>query len=176
MHRLPARQRAETQATVTRPPPTRPHPIPPWLISGLTVAADQLSKRLVITRLDVGESLPLISPILHLTYVQNTGAAFGLFKGQQALFVALSLLVIAWVAWELWRVRAMEATARWGCALLLGGSAGNLIDRLRWGYVVDFIDLRVWPVFNVGDSAITIGVALLIWHSLFTARGRDHRA
>ena len=118
------------------------------------------------------ESRPLISPVLHLTYVQNTGAAFGLFKGQQALFVGLSLLVIVWIAWELLAKPSMPDMLIWGCALILGGATGNLIDRVRVGYVVDFIDLRVWPVFNIGDSAITIGVALLIWHAVWPSRKR----
>jgi len=138
----------------------------PWLISGLTLAADQLTKALLVASFARGESLPLLPPILHLTYVQNTGAAFGLFKGQQPLFVILSCLVIGVIIWELRTKRAHDAATLWGCGLALGGAVGNLIDRLRLGYVIDFIDLRVWPVFNLGDSAITIGVALLIWQSL----------
>lgn len=117
-----------------------------------------------------GESLPLIPSVFHLTYVQNRGAAFGLFQGQQVLFIVLALLVIAWLVRELAVESSASPVARWGCALVLGGAAGNLLDRLRFGYVVDFIDLRVWPVFNVGDSAITIGVSLLVWHSLMRER------
>jgi signal peptidase II len=138
----------------------------PALISGLTLVADQLTKYLVVTSFNPGDSLPLLPHILHLTYVQNTGAAFGLFKGQQALFIGLSLLVIAWIVWELLTKPSMDSVLVGGCALVLGGSAGNLIDRLTLGYVVDFIDVRVWPVFNAGDSAITIGVVLLIWRTL----------
>lgn len=142
----------------------------------MTLVIDQLSKFLIITRCIPGESIPLVPSILHLTYVQNTGAAFGLLKGQQVFFVAFSLVVIAWILWEFFTKPARKALILWGYALVLGGAIGNLMDRLRFGYVVDFIDLRVWPVFNVGDSAITVGVTLFIWHSLFTARGRDHRA
>ena len=142
----------------------------PWLISGLTLASDQFTKHLVAASFSPGASLPLLPPLLHLTYVQNTGAAFGIFKGQQTLFVVISLLVIAWVVWELVTKPSMTRVTVWSYALILGGAVGNLIDRLRLGYVVDFIDLRVWPVFNVGDSAITIGVALLLLHTLFTWR------
>ena len=140
----------------------------PWVIGALTLGADQFTKHLLTRRFAPGESLPVIPPLLSLSYVQNTGAAFGLFRGQQALFVCISLLVIAWMVWELrgTPATAMAPAARWGCALVLGGAAGNLIDRLRFGYVVDFIDLHVWPVFNVGDSAITIGVTLLLLHHL----------
>ena len=135
----------------------------PWVISGLTLAADQLTKFLTVQSFAPGESLPLIPPILHLTYVQNTGAAFGMFKGQQALFVVASLVIIGWLARELLTKPSMAAATMWGCALVLGGAIGNFIDRVRLGYVVDFIDLRVWPVFNLADSAITIGVGLLLW-------------
>ena len=139
----------------------------PWLISFLTLIADQASKRLILTTFTPGESLPLLPGALHLTYVQNTGAAFGLFKGQQIVFIGVSLLVIVWVAREfLRRPGALTSSTLWGYALVLGGAAGNLIDRLRFGFVVDFIDVRIWPVFNIGDSAITIGVALLLWHAL----------
>lgn len=110
--------------------------------------------------------MPLIPPFLHLTYVQNTGAAFGLLKGQQAFFVIISLVIIGWISTQFLRQALTAPVQEWACALILGGAAGNLIDRLRWGHVVDFIDLRVWPVFNLGDSAITIGVALLLLKSL----------
>lgn len=121
---------------------------------------------LVVLLLDPGQSVPLIPRVLHLTYVQNTGAAFGLFKGAQWLFIGVSWLVIAYLGWRFWTGAVAPAIVVWGEALVLGGAVGNLLDRLRLGSVVDFIDVRVWPVFNVGDSAITIGVTLLLWHSL----------
>ena len=122
-----------------------------------------------------GEGLPLLPPVLHLTYVQNTGAAFGLFRGWAVMFVAASVLIIGWIARQLLRPSApWPRSVLWGYGLVLGGAVGNLLDRIRLGYVVDFLDLRVWPVFNVGDSAITIGVALLIWHGLIGPR-RDDR-
>ena len=139
----------------------------PWLISGLTLLADQLSKYAVAASLRPGEDLPLVPPVLHLTYVQNTGAAFGLFRGWAVLFMAASVVIIGWIARQLLRPAAPRSVpVLWGYGLVLGGAAGNLLDRVRLGYVVDFLDLRVWPVFNVGDSAITIGVTLLIWQSL----------
>lgn len=145
----------------------------PWLIASLTIVADQWMKRLVVTSLPLGQSLPFLPPLVQLTYIQNTGAAFGLFKGQHLLFLVFSLLVIVWIVWDLLTKPAMAATALWGCALVLGGAVGNLIDRVRLGYVIDFIDLRVWPVFNVGDSAITIGVTLLLLHSFFAGRRQE---
>ena len=139
----------------------------PWLISGLTFLTDQLSKYAVVSFLQPGQSLPLAPPVLHLTYVQNTGAAFGLFRGWAMLFVAASVVIIGWIVRQLLRPGSpWSVSVLWGYGLVLGGAAGNLLDRVRLGHVIDFLDLRVWPVFNVGDSAITVGVALLILHSL----------
>lgn len=145
----------------------------PWVISGVILLADRLTKALVLAQFRLGESHPLLPPVVYLTHVQNTGAAFGLFKHQRFIFIGVSVLVIGWLLRELF-VRPPRVTAlMWSYALVLGGTIGNLIDRVRFGYVVDFIDVRVWPfVFNVGDSAITIGVTLLVWHSLIATRGQ----
>ena len=162
---MPASERAEDQTL-------RSFRARPWLISGLTLAADQFTKWLVAGTFRPGQGLPILDPTLHLTYVQNTGAAFGLFKGQQALFIVCSVLIGAWIIKAFVAGASLSLIVEWSYALVLGGAIGNLIDRARLGYVIDFIDLRVWPVFNVGDSAITIGVTLLMWHSLFGARHR----
>ena len=139
------------------------------MISGSILIIDQLTKFIIAATFVPSESHPVLPPILHLTYVQNTGAAFGMLKGQQLIFIILSLVVIGWVGRELILHPRRSRIMQWGCALLLGGAAGNLIDRLRLGYVIDFLDFRIWPVFNVGDSAITIGVVLLMWHSMNNA-------
>ena len=163
MHQLPTDPRAEVQ-TLRRTPRRAIHR--PWLISGAVLFLDQLTKAFVQAAWVLGERHPFLPPVVSFTYVQNTGAAFGLFKGQQWLFVPVSVVVIGWLLRE-WRLAPVrEPVTRWAEALILGGTVGNLMDRLRFGYVVDFLDLRVWPVFNVGDSAITIGVALLIWRAL----------
>jgi len=138
----------------------------PWVISSLIVLADQLSKFAVRAGMSPAQSLPLIPNVFHLTYVQNTGAAFGLMKGQQVLFIIFSILVMGWII-QMWVTHPpRDRIHLWSWSLIFGGALGNLIDRLRLGYVVDFLDLRVWPVFNIGDSAITIGVGLLMWASL----------
>ena len=136
-----------------------------WLILGLILILDQGTKWLITTSFHLGQSVLLLPPFVALTLVHNTGAAFGLFKGLLLLLIVLSVVVVGWVGWEFIRHPAQPALIQWGCALVGGGALGNLIDRLRCGYVIDFIDLRVWPVFNVADSAITIGVGLLLWHT-----------
>jgi len=137
----------------------------PWFVVAVTVGGDQLAKHVVRASLDPTQSIPVIPSVLHLTYVQNTGAAFGIFQGYTGAFVLVSVGVAAWVFMELLHTRTHPWPSELGLALILSGAIGNLIDRLRFGYVVDFIDLRVWPVFNLADSAITIGVALLLWQA-----------
>ena len=146
------------------------------MISGLTVVADQLTKLLITNTLGPGEGWPLLAPLLSFTYVQNTGAAFGLFKGQQFTFIFVSIGVISWILGIVCTMAgALPLPVTWGLGLVFGGAVGNLIDRLRVGYVIDFIDLHVWPVFNIADAAITVGVALLILYSLAYPKGHDPR-
>lgn len=144
----------------------------PWIISFLVCIVDQATKWLIVRSLAPNQSLAVFSPFFHLTYVQNTGAAFGLFKGSQWLFLLCAVLVAAWIIRELLRGQTNAHLLTVSYALVLGGAVGNVIDRLRLNYVIDFLDFRVWPVFNVGDSAITVGVALLIGHTLFQKKTR----
>ena len=134
------------------------------------VLVDQLSKYLVVTRLREGQSCdlaPWLAPIFHITHVTNTGAAFGLFRGLGGLFVVVAVVVIAVILLYSHELSAGPRLTRVALGLQLGGAIGNnLVDRLRQGYVVDFIDLnfwplREWPVFNVADSSIVAGVIVL---------------
>ena len=142
----------------------------PWLVAALTVGCDQLAKLAIRTSLQPTQSVALIPSVLHLTYVQNTGAAFGLFQGYTGAFVLLSIVVAAWIGLELLRTRTRGWPTELALAWILGGAIVNLIDRLRFGYVIDFLDVRIWPVFNIADSAITIGVGLLLWQTLLAKR------
>ena len=126
---------------------------------------DQLTKHLIVSSLYVGQTIPIVRGIFHLTRVHNTGIAFGLFRNQAASLVAVSGLTIGFIVFHL-VVRNKQGKLKRGeffaLFLILAGALGNLIDRLRFGYVIDFLDFRVWPVFNVADSAITIGVGLIL--------------
>jgi len=122
---------------------------------------DQLTKFLVRKNFQLSESIPIIKNIFHLTYVTNTGSAFGLFKGINPFFILFSMIVIIAIFLYLKKITANEKLLQLAVGLLLGGTVGNLADRLIHGHVIDFIDFRVWPVFNLGDSAITIGVSIL---------------
>ena len=133
-----------------------------WGVAASIIVMDQWTKRLVTRALSPGQGVPVLPPLVQLTYVQNTGAAFGMLKGQQTLFIWLSVAVIGWILWQFAVRPPQSRTVSWSLGLVLGGAAGNLIDRLQLGYVIDFIALPVWPVFNVADSAITIGVFILL--------------
>jgi signal peptidase II len=109
------------------------------------------------------QSIPVIKNVFHITYVQNTGAAFSILKGKTFLFTVVSSIVIVIITLVLIKLPAKHKAFGIVMALILGGAMGNFIDRLRFGYVVDFLDFRVWPVFNIADCAIVIGVLILAY-------------
>jgi len=132
-------------------------------IVGIIVILDLLTKLLIRTTMHLGQSIPWIKNILHITYIQNTGAGFGILKGNTQLLIWLSVIVIGAIIYY-YNDISSEKKTQMGFALILGGTIGNLIDRISLGYVVDFIDFRIWPAFNVADSCITMGAILLVLH------------
>ncbi len=133
----------------------------------LLVAADQVSKQFILVRLPIGESLPILPGLFHLTTVHNTGIAFGLFQNDPRLLTLIISDCVLLLLLFSWRVVQEPLLERLAYGFILGGAVGNLIDRVRFGWVIDFLDLRIWPVFNVADSGITIGVILFAWKILF---------
>ena len=136
-------------------------------VAGGVVALDQLTKAIVASRMTLHDSIPVVDGYFALTYVRNTGAAFGIFAGRLLAFrVPFFLAVSAFaVALLLWFLRGVPAERRWvvtACGAVVGGAIGNMIDRLAYGEVIDFLDVFVgpyhWPAFNVADMAITLGV------------------
>ncbi len=127
----------------------------------LTLIIDQASKFFISRSLSLHESVPVIPGVFHLTLVHNRGAAFGMLKNQWFIFIGVSLAAIGYILVVLRRQSSLLQQA--ALSLVLAGAAGNLIDRVALGYVVDFLDFRVWPVFNAADSAICAGAGLLVW-------------
>ena len=121
---------------------------------------DQLSKVVILREMSFNQSIPVIPPIFHVTLVANTGIAFGLFKGKSEHFVLVGVAVLFWIYLFIRKHRLKDRWALAGLAMVSGGALGNMIDRIRYGYVVDFLDFRVWPVFNVADSCIFVGTIL----------------
>ena len=137
-----------------------------FLLGVAFLAIDQASKAWVRLTFAPGESHPLIDGLLHLTYVQNSGAAFGILQGRTELLVALTLALGVYALFRRAELRQAPWGMRLAYTLAISGAAGNLVDRIRLGWVTDFIDIRVWPVFNVADSQIVAGVILLGWYTL----------
>ena len=129
------------------------------------VAADQFTKYLTVAHIALGERVPFIPGLIRFTYVRNTGAAFSSFQGQQWLFALIFVIFTGLVIWE-YRKKAMPFSKleRWCIAAIYGGGLGNMIDRVRLGYVVDMIgpEFISFPVFNVADCFITCGCILLM--------------
>lgn len=132
---------------------------------------DQGVKALVVRLIPPGTSIPLVPGVLFLTHVRNSGVAFGLMSGTPpAIIVLVALTVVFLVTYNEGR-RQHGRWSRAAAGLLLGGAAGNLGDRIRLGYVVDYLDLRIWPVFNLADSAVVLGSAILLLAVLRRNRG-----
>jgi signal peptidase II len=132
-----------------------------FYIGILIVISDQITKFLITKYMVLHQSIPLIKNILHLTYIQNTGAGFGILKGSNTILIFTSLIIIGAILFNFKKI-IKEKPVHIPIALILGGAIGNLIDRILIGHVIDFMDFRIWPAFNVADSAITIGAVWLI--------------
>ena len=152
-----------------------------WLFSTALVitALDQVVKRVVVHTMQMGQSIDVLGSVVRLTRTSNTGGAFGLLRGRGNWFIVVSFvaaLAIAALSRQIARGRRVERLA---FGLILGGAVGNLIDRVRLGAVIDFIDIGGsgyrWPAFNVADSAITIGVTLLAVSLVFFGGACDGR-
>lgn len=131
-----------------------------FIIAAIILSADQLTKYLAVKNLFPQQSLPVIKDVFHFTLIYNRGAAFGLLKGQVYLFIFAAAAAVILIGSDLTKQKKISLySLSW--ALILAGAAGNLIDRVSHGYVIDFLDFRIWPVFNIADSAITIGAVLL---------------
>lgn len=140
------------------------------IISVLFLAADLITKYFVATNMTVGATIPLFKNIFHLTYVQNTGAAFSILAGQRLLLILMPALVIIFIAIYVLIKKPKNRLLMLSLSMIVSGGLGNLIDRIRFGYVIDFFDFRLinFPVFNVADIWVTLGAAIFIGLLLFT--------
>ena len=135
------------------------------------IALDQWSKWAIKTSFNLYQSEPVIQDLLHFTYVTNDGMAFGLsFPGGKHILLVMTILLTGFIIGFLWKEREGHPLVRYGLALILSGAIGNLIDRLLYGKVVDFLDFMIgdfhWYIFNVADSSVTLGMVLFIVHSI----------
>ncbi len=146
------------------------------LVSGIIIAADQITKFYIKTNFLFSETIVVIQNFFNLTYVLNPGGAFGIFAQQspeirKLIFLFMSSLVALFILWFYKKTAPGHVFLSYGLALIIGGAVGILIDRFSYGKVVDFLDFYLgsyhWPAFNVADSAISVGMVILVYHILF---------
>ena len=140
-----------------------------WLTVILVLIVDQFSKYLLQLNMSLYESIPIIPSVFYLTYIENPGAAFGIMAHYTSFFIITTFLVIG-ITLYFYRKIVKSTFMQLEIGMIIGGSLGNLLDRIRIGAVVDFLDFRIWPVFNFADTAIVIGVGLLIYDTLFNSK------
>ena len=143
------------------------------------VTLDQWSKWAIKTSFNLYQSKPVIQDLLHFTYVTNDGMAFGLsFPGGKQVLLIMTILLTGFIVGFLWKEKNGHPLIKYGLALILSGAIGNLIDRLLYGKVVDFLDLMIgnfhWYIFNIADSSVTIGMILFIIHSIYVEQKKTN--
>ena len=143
-----------------------------YFIALLVFLGDQATKWIVLTRMELGESIPLLEGVFHFTSHRNRGAAFGILQDQRWFFIIITLVVVGFIIFYLRKVGQDKRMLSYSLALILGGAVGNFLDRLLTGEVVDFLDFTLinFPIFNIADSAIVIGVGLYMLDTFFEMR------
>lgn len=145
-----------------------------YMISLIVILIDQITKWLVVTYMELGESIPLIENFLYLTSHRNKGAAWGILQGKMWFFYIVTTIVIIGIVMFIQRLKQHEKLVGWSLGLMLGGAIGNFIDRLFRKEVVDFINTYIFtydfPIFNIADSALVIGVGLFFIHTLIEGK------
>jgi len=146
-----------------------------YLIIGLTVIIDQISKIIIKESMYLGQSVKVVGNFLRLTYVENPGIAFGIRVSNPVIFTILSLLASIGIVFYIFYHRNGDNILKYSLSIILGGALGNLVDRLFFNKVVDFIDVGIgnvrWPVFNVADSAVVIGMFILFYAMIILEKG-----
>lgn len=156
------------------------------VLGGVLLVIDQWTKELIHSRFRVGESLTLIDPVLAFTYVRNKGAAFGILQTanpsfRDTFFMIIPVAAISVISYLYYKLEAGQRLQSLALSLILSGAVGNLIDRLRLGFVVDFVDVHWrevyhWPAFNVADSCIVVGVGILFLQSFLAPQPTPKKA
>jgi signal peptidase II len=148
-----------------------------FLIALIVFLIDQGTKYLIATRLEIAEQIPVIKDFFIITSHRNRGAAFGILEGQQWFFIVITVIVVAGIVWYLNKARKTRKLLPTALSLVLGGAVGNFLDRILNGEVVDFLMFNfgsyTFPIFNVADSCIVVGVALIILDTLLDVKGEQ---
>ena len=152
------------------------------IVTAVILVLDQATKLYIDATFKLHESVPVIRGLFHLTYVRNKGAAFGILADSAIripFFITVSLLALLAILWYMKKLAPDQKLTVFALSLVFAGALGNLVDRIRFGEVIDFLDVfwgrHHWPAFNVADSAITVGVGLLILDMWLYERNKKHR-
>lgn len=147
-----------------------------YLIIAAVILSDQVIKYIVSSNMQTGDTIPIIENIFHITYVSNTGAAFSLWEEQWSIIVAFPAIVLAsGMVILFFKRKSWSFPMNLAIAFICGGGTGNFIDRVSKGYVVDFFDFRIFPVFNIADIFICVGCGLMILEILVLERKRGSK-
>lgn len=149
-----------------------------FIIAAAVLVLDQLTKWLVVQYMEIGQTVPIIEDLFYLTSHRNAGAAFGILQNQRLFFIVVTSVVVVFLVYYLVKLKNQKRLLSFSLALILGGALGNLIDRLFLGAVVDFFDVKIplglftydFPIFNIADSALVIGVGLMLIDTLRDGR------
>lgn len=147
-----------------------------YLFALAVIILDQITKYLIVKNMQLGESIPLIPDVFHLTSHRNMGAAFGILQNQRLLFIVITVAVVIGIIVSLVRIGKSQPRVSLALSLVLGGAVGNFIDRASTGQVVDFLHFVLinFPIFNIADAAITVGVALMLLDVFFESKKKSH--
>ncbi|WP_202077035.1 signal peptidase II [Caldalkalibacillus salinus] len=146
-----------------------------FIIAAIVLGLDLWTKHLVMKHMEIAQSIPIIEDYFYLTSHRNAGAAFGILQNQRWFFILVTIIVVIGVIYYLIRYAKEKKLFSWALALVLGGAIGNFIDRVRFGEVIDFLDVKIrlgsfyyydYPIFNVADSALVVGVTLILLDTL----------
>jgi len=148
-----------------------------YILAIFVLTVDQLTKRAVATYMNMGQTIPLIPGVFHLTSHRNRGAAFGILQNQRVFLIVITIIVIIGIIVYLRKVYREKKFFSYGLSFVLGGTLGNFVDRAIKGEVVDMLDFRLidYPIFNMADCFIVIGVAIIFLHTFLEARMEKKR-
>lgn len=147
--------------------------MPILLLIAAVIGIDQLTKYAIQQNMQLGASIPVLNNIFHITYILNPGAAFGIMEHKTFFFIVIAVILLGGILYLFPKIPHEYKLLRVGTGLMAGGAIGNVIDRVRTGYVVDFFDFRIWPIFNIADIAIVIGVSFIIYTLIFNPNLKD---
>ena len=145
-----------------------------FIILACILLLDQATKYLAYIYLQPQSTIPVINNFFYLTYLENKGAAFGIIQNSIWLLIAITLIIVIFAGFYIYKNPRIAVLSRYSIALIIAGAIGNLIDRVRNGYVIDFFDFVIWPIFNIADMSVVIGAFILIFILLFDKQKIKH--